>query len=40
MEDPGEPFRLAVQWHPEAGEDGRLFEALVAAAAAPRTMVT
>ena len=25
-------FRIAVQWHPEAGEDGRLFEALVAAA--------
>jgi hypothetical protein len=22
-----------VQWHPEAGDDGRLFEALVAAAA-------
>ena len=26
-------FRVAVQWHPEAGEDGRLFGALVAAAA-------
>lgn len=24
-------FRIAVQWHPEAGEDPRLFEALVAA---------
>jgi len=34
MEDPGSGFRLAVQWHPEAGDDGRLFEALVAAAAA------
>ena len=27
-------FRLAVQWHPETGQDARLFEALVAAAAA------
>jgi putative glutamine amidotransferase len=26
------PFVLAVQWHPEAGDDPRLFEALVAAA--------
>lgn len=26
------PFVLAVQWHPEAGEDLRLFQALVAAA--------
>jgi len=33
MEDPRGCFRLAVQWHPEAGEDGRLFEALIAAAA-------
>ncbi len=32
MEDVGAAFRIAVQWHPEAGEDGRLFEALVAAA--------
>lgn len=32
MEDPSLPFRLAVQWHPEAGTDGRLFDALVAAA--------
>lgn len=31
MEDPGARFRLAVQWHPEAGTDPRLFEALVAA---------
>ncbi|GAA1230133.1 gamma-glutamyl-gamma-aminobutyrate hydrolase family protein [Oryzihumus leptocrescens] len=29
MEDPGSRFRLAVQWHPEAGTDPRLFEALV-----------
>ncbi|MGL5819766.1 MAG: gamma-glutamyl-gamma-aminobutyrate hydrolase family protein [Phycicoccus sp.] len=32
MEQPGEVFRLGVQWHPEAGDDGRLFAALVAAA--------
>ena len=32
MEDPAAGFRLAVQWHPEAGDDGRLFDALVAAA--------
>lgn len=32
MEDPGALFRLAVQWHPEEGEDSRLFHALVAAA--------
>jgi gamma-glutamyl-gamma-aminobutyrate hydrolase PuuD len=28
------PFVLAVQWHPEAGDDPRLFQALVAAARA------
>ncbi|QFG26599.1 gamma-glutamyl-gamma-aminobutyrate hydrolase family protein [Actinomadura sp. WMMB 499] len=28
----GHRFGLAVQWHPEEGTDGRLFEALVAAA--------
>ncbi|MEO7071160.1 MAG: gamma-glutamyl-gamma-aminobutyrate hydrolase family protein [Nostocoides sp.] len=31
MEDPSATFRLAVQWHPEAGDDNRLFEALVSA---------
>jgi putative glutamine amidotransferase len=33
MEDPDATFRLAVQWHPEAGDDPRLFDALVEAAA-------
>ena len=32
MEDPGARFRLGVQWHPEVGDDPRLFEALVEAA--------
>jgi putative glutamine amidotransferase len=32
MEDPGSGFRLAVQWHPETGQDARLFDALVGAA--------
>jgi putative glutamine amidotransferase len=31
MEDRSATFRLAVQWHPEAGDDNRLFAALVAA---------
>ncbi len=35
IEDPGSRFRLAVQWHPETGQDARLFEALVAAARTP-----
>jgi putative glutamine amidotransferase len=33
MEDPGHPFRVAVQWHPETGEDAGLFAGLVEAAA-------
>lgn len=33
MEDPAAGFRLAVQWHPEEGDDPRLFAALVDAAA-------
>jgi putative glutamine amidotransferase len=34
MEDRSGRFRVAVQWHPEEGEDPRLFEALVAAGTA------
>jgi len=33
VEDPGKTFALGVLWHPEEGEDQRLFEALVDAAA-------
>jgi putative glutamine amidotransferase len=32
VEDPARRFAIGVQWHPEAGEDHRLFEALVVAA--------
>ena len=32
LEDPARRFALGVLWHPEAGEDARLFEALVAEA--------
>jgi gamma-glutamyl-gamma-aminobutyrate hydrolase PuuD len=32
LEDPEKPFLVGVLWHPEAGEDQRLFEQLVAAA--------
>ena len=34
LDAPGCPFAVAVQWHPEAGDDLSLFRALVAAAAA------
>jgi gamma-glutamyl-gamma-aminobutyrate hydrolase PuuD len=34
LEDPSRRFALGVLWHPEAGEDARLFEALVKEAAA------
>jgi putative glutamine amidotransferase len=39
MELPGPRFCLAVQWHPEVGDDARLFEALVAAARGGRHRV-
>ncbi len=35
IEAPGARWRVGVQWHPEAGEDHRLLEALVAAARTP-----
>jgi gamma-glutamyl-gamma-aminobutyrate hydrolase PuuD len=36
VEDPGKRFAVGVLWHPEAGEDAALFEALVREAAAYR----
>ena len=33
LEEPGKRFALGVLWHPEAGEDRRLFEELVREAA-------
>ncbi|HZC30723.1 MAG TPA: gamma-glutamyl-gamma-aminobutyrate hydrolase family protein [Gaiellaceae bacterium] len=36
LEDPSHRFALGVLWHPEAGEDARLFEALVAEAGSYR----
>ncbi len=36
MEDTTQPFRLAVQWHPEESDDVRLVAALVRAASARR----
>jgi gamma-glutamyl-gamma-aminobutyrate hydrolase PuuD len=33
IEDPNRRFAVGVLWHPEAGEDGALFDTLVAAAA-------
>ncbi len=36
LEDPSRRFALGVLWHPEAGEDARLFEALVEEARAYR----
>ena len=35
MEHSASRFRLAVQWHPEAGDDTRLFEAFIQACASP-----
>jgi putative glutamine amidotransferase len=37
VEDPEQRFAVGVLWHPEAGEDAALFEALVAEARAYRT---
>ena len=37
VEDPSQRFTVGVQWHPEAGEDAALFEALVEQARAYRT---
>ena len=37
LEEPSRRFAVGVLWHPEAGEDMRLFEALVAEAARYRT---
>ncbi len=34
LEDPAKPFVVGVLWHPEAGEDQRLFDRLVKAARA------
>lgn len=39
LEDPARRFTLGVLWHPEAGEDMRLFEALVEEARAYRVSV-
>jgi putative glutamine amidotransferase len=36
MEHTASRFRLAVQWHPEAGQDARLFDGFVHACAGPR----
>ena len=36
LEDPERRFAVGVLWHPEAGGDARLFEALVAEADAYR----
>jgi putative glutamine amidotransferase len=38
VERPAARFWLGVLWHPEAGDDARLFEALVAAAAVPSSL--
>jgi putative glutamine amidotransferase len=40
IEDPSRPFAVGVLWHPEEGEDKRLFEALVAEARAYRRQRT
>ena len=40
VEDPSKRFAVGVQWHPEAGEDAALFEALVEQARAYRSSRT
>ena len=40
FEDPGKRFAVGVQWHPEAGEDQKLFDALVEEARAYRSART
>ena len=40
VEDPSLRFAVGVQWHPEAGEDAALFEALVEQARAYRSART
>jgi putative glutamine amidotransferase len=40
VEDPSQRFLVGVQWHPEAGEDAALFEALVEQARAYRAVRT
>lgn len=40
FEDPDRPYRIGVQWHPEVGDDPRLFEALVGAAQSARAART
>jgi putative glutamine amidotransferase len=40
VEDPSQRFVVGVQWHPEAGEDAALFEALVSQARAYRAART
>ncbi len=37
VEDPSKPFAVGVLWHPEVGDDPRLFQALVEAARTKRT---
>jgi putative glutamine amidotransferase len=37
VEDPSKAFAVGVLWHPEVGDDPRIFEALVEAARAART---
>jgi len=40
LDAPGCPFAVAVQWHPEVGDDLSLFRALVAAASPAAALAT